>query len=100
MGKSVFRTGISVANSMIGSSIIIFPLTFIKYGILVNVMFVVLIILIQLLMATLMGFTCALLVDNIKEEEIDIAQSIKRKLGSKYSNIFAAISSISLLLIS
>lgn len=41
MGKSVFMTGVAIANSMIGSSMIIFPLNFNKYGIVVNTLFVV-----------------------------------------------------------
>ena len=41
MGKSVFMTGVAIANSMIGSSMIIFPLNFNQYGIIVNIIFVV-----------------------------------------------------------
>jgi len=41
MGKSAFMTGIAIANSMIGSSMIIFPLKFNQYGILINIFFVV-----------------------------------------------------------
>ena len=41
MSKSTVMTAVAIANSMIGSSIIIFPLNFNQYGILVNVFFVV-----------------------------------------------------------
>ena len=41
MGKSAFMTGIAIANSMVGSSMIILPLKFNQYGILINIFFVV-----------------------------------------------------------
>ena len=41
MGKSVFMTGVAIANSMIGSSMIILPLNFNKYGVVANSVFVV-----------------------------------------------------------
>jgi len=41
MVKSTFMTGVAIANSMIGSSMIIFPVTFNDYGIVINVFFVV-----------------------------------------------------------
>jgi amino acid permease len=41
MGKSPLMSGIAIANSMIGSSMILFPVTFNQGGILINVLFVV-----------------------------------------------------------
>ena len=41
MGKSTFMTGVAIANSMVGSSMIIFPVSFNDTGIIVNVIFVV-----------------------------------------------------------
>lgn len=41
MVKSPLSTGIAIANSMIGSSMILFPVTFNQTGIFVNVLFVV-----------------------------------------------------------
>jgi amino acid permease len=41
MAKSTFMTGVAIANSMIGSSMILFPVTFNQSGILVNVLFCV-----------------------------------------------------------
>lgn len=41
MSKSVFMTGVAIANSMVGSSMILFPLKFNQYGIGINVIFVV-----------------------------------------------------------
>jgi len=41
MGKTTLMTAMAVTNSMVGSAIIIFPLNFIRYGIIVNIFFVV-----------------------------------------------------------
>ena len=41
MGKSTIMTGVAIANSMIGTSMILFPVTFNQTGILVNVLFCV-----------------------------------------------------------
>lgn len=45
MPKSTALTSIAVVNAMVGSSLIILPLNFLKYGIIVNIFFVVAIIL-------------------------------------------------------
>lgn len=47
-----------------------------------------------------MCLTCKLLVDNLLPHEIDIAQSIKRKLGPKYFLVFSFLSSFTLFLVS
>ena len=41
MGKSTLMSGVAIANSMIGSSMILFPVTFNQTGIFVNVLFCV-----------------------------------------------------------
>lgn len=51
-------------------------------------------------MASIMSLTCKLLVAHLQPHEIDIAQSIKRKLGPKYSAAFGVMSSLTLFLVS
>ncbi len=51
-------------------------------------------------MAAMMSLTCKLLVDHLREDEIDIAQSIGRRLGPKYSIVFGFVSSFTLFLVS
>ena len=41
MSKSTFMTGVAIANSMVGSSMIVFPVAFNDTGIIVNVLFLV-----------------------------------------------------------
>ena len=41
MAKSTFMTGVAIANSMVGSSMIIFPVTYNDTGVLVNILFLV-----------------------------------------------------------
>lgn len=41
MSKSIFASAITIANSMIGSSMILFPVTFNESGIIINVLFLV-----------------------------------------------------------
>ena len=42
MGKSTFMTGVAIAMSMIGSSMVLLPITFSQYGIFINSFFCVL----------------------------------------------------------
>ena len=51
-------------------------------------------------MAAILGLTCKLLVDQLKPEENDISQSIRRKLGPIFGNSFALTSSILMVLVS
>lgn len=51
-------------------------------------------------MATIMSLTCKLLVDHLQPHEIDISQSIKRKLGPRFANAFGVMSSLTLFLVS
>jgi hypothetical protein len=41
MAKSTFMTGVAIANSMVGSSMIIFPVAYNDTGIVVNILFLV-----------------------------------------------------------
>ena len=41
MGKPFYLTGIAIANSMVGTSLIIFPINFLTYGPLPNIIFIV-----------------------------------------------------------
>jgi hypothetical protein len=41
MGKTTLQTGIAIANSAIGSAMIIFPLNYLQYGIIENLIFLV-----------------------------------------------------------
>ena len=45
MSKSPLMTGVAVANNMIGSSMILFPVTFNQHGIIINVLFCVIVLL-------------------------------------------------------
>ncbi len=47
MAKTTFQTAIAIANSSIGSALIIFPLNYLKFGIIENLVFLVIIILIS-----------------------------------------------------
>lgn len=51
-------------------------------------------------MSAVMCLTCVLLVRNLRQDEIDISQSIKRRLGPNYSNAFGVMSSVTLFLVS
>lgn len=51
-------------------------------------------------MAAFMALTCKLLVDQLNNEEKDIIESIKRKLGPTFSFLFGLLSSLTLFLVS
>ena len=61
-------TGVAIASSMIGSSMILLPVTFSQHGVVVNMLFCVHFSLFQVLMCALMGLTCKLLVDNLESD--------------------------------
>lgn len=51
-------------------------------------------------MAAIMSLTCKLLVDHLLPHELDIAVSIRRKLGPAFSTAFGLMSSATLFLVS
>ena len=51
-------------------------------------------------MAALMALTCKLLVDHLRHDEVDLSQSIRRKLGPTFGLTFAVLSSITMVLVS
>ena len=51
-------------------------------------------------MSAIMAMTCKLLVDHLRHDEVDISQSIRRKLGPAFGLTFAVLSSITMILVS
>jgi hypothetical protein len=51
-------------------------------------------------MAAILALTCKLLVGHLNIEEIDISQSIQRKLGPAFGKTFALLSSVTMVLVS
>ena len=72
-----WKTILHITNNMIGSSILIFPLVFIKYGVL-NATFVL------ILMAAISCETCLLQIRHVKMNELDLPETILRILGGKW----------------
>ena len=83
--NSSFKTIINITNNMIGSSVLIFPLVFMKYGIVNST-------LILILMGAISCETCLLEVRHVKMDELDLPESIKRILGIKWFYAFGLFS--------
>jgi sodium-coupled neutral amino acid transporter 9 len=86
MPNSTKDTAISIANTMIGSSMIVLPVLFLKSGIALAVGILVLLCLVQFQ-------TCSLVVRNLPEQDDDISQTITRQLGPSWgkSNLLANV---------
>lgn len=57
MSKTPFQTGIAVANSMVGTSLLIVPVNFLKTGIIQNFVATVTQLIIKVIMSIIMGST-------------------------------------------
>jgi amino acid permease len=69
---------------MIGSSIIVYPIIFIKDGMLGS-------LLVLLAIGAALFFTCRLLVVHNRDDETDFGQSIKRILGPKWAKLNSVV---------
>ena len=65
----------SIANTMIGSAIIVYPILFVKDGMLGSLM-------IMLLVGCIQYFTCRILVMHNRRDEKDFGISIRRVCGN------------------
>lgn len=85
--NSSFKTILNVSNNMIGTSVLIFPLVFMRYGI-INAACVL------ILMAIISCETCLLQIRHVKINEMDLPESIRRILGVKWFYSFVISSFI------
>jgi sodium-coupled neutral amino acid transporter 9 len=83
------KTVFNIANTMIGSTVIVFPILFIKDGLVGSVIIMFVIGCIQYL-------TCRLLVLHNRQDELDFNSSILR-IGGRKLNIFNSILNLLLL---
>jgi amino acid permease len=94
MSKSTLTTAVSVSTSMIGSAMILFPITFNQTGIVLNVLITVCFHLTQIILSAILALTCKLLVSHVRLEEADVSESITRKLGPAFGTCFAVFSAV------
>lgn len=92
-GDSSFKVITSIANTMIGSSIIVFPIIFIQDGMLGS-------LIVLLVIGAALFFTCRLLVLHNRQDEMDFSTSIKRILGDKWARCNSAVNVILLFVVS
>jgi sodium-coupled neutral amino acid transporter 9 len=83
-GDSSFKVVTSIANTMIGSSIIVYPIVFIQDGMLGS-------LLVLLAIGAALYFTCRLLVLHNRHDEADFGQSIRRILGPKWARLNSVV---------
>lgn len=86
---SSFKVATSVANTMIGSSMIVFPILFIKDGLFSSLLALMIVCVIQYL-------TCRLLVIHNKPNEPNFNKQILRILGYKWY-VFNSVVNVTLL---
>lgn len=79
---SSFKVITSVANTMIGSAIIVYPILFIKDGLFGS-------LIIMLMVGIVQYFTCRLLVIHNRKDESTFSQSVKRIGGKKMYTVNA-----------
>ena len=85
--NSSLKTILSISNNMIGSSVLIFPLVFMKYGIINST-------LVLILMGCISCETCLLEIRHVKMNEVDLPESVRRVLGVKWFYAFVISSFI------
>lgn len=69
---------------MVGSSIIVYPIMFVKDGMLGS-------LIVLLVIGAVLFFTCRILLVHNKANENDFGQSIKRILGSRWAKFNSAV---------
>lgn len=75
--NSSFKTILNISNNMIGTSILIFPLVFLNYGLINSIIILV-------IMAYISCEMCLLENRHVKMDEMDLPESIRRILGVKW----------------
>ena len=90
--RSSFETTFNVANTMMGTALLVMPVNFYKSGIISS-------IIAAIIMAAISYWTCNLCVIHSRDDEIDFPVAIKRILGKKWAHAFNVLSMILLLLV-
>jgi len=90
---SSFKVVTSIANTMIGSSIIVYPIMFIKDGIIGS-------LLVLLAIGAALFFTCRLLLIHNRPDEQDFGIQIKRILGARWAKLNSIVNIVLLFVVS
>ena len=77
-GDSSFKVVTNIANTMVGSSIIVYPIIFVKDGIFGS-------LIILLIIGAALYATCRLLLVHNRPDEMEFRDQIKRILGKKWA---------------
>ncbi|EAR99507.1 transmembrane amino acid transporter protein (macronuclear) [Tetrahymena thermophila SB210] len=77
-----WRTWISLANTMMGSSIVVFPVVFNQSGIILSVICMI-------VMAVILFKTCQWYLQSTLNYELDLTEVIKRTLGMKWYLVYS-----------
>jgi solute carrier family 38 (sodium-coupled neutral amino acid transporter), member 9 len=83
-GDSSFKVVTNIANTMIGSSVVVYPIMFIKDGIVGA-------LLVLLAIGAALYATCRLLLIHNRPDEPEFGDSIKRILGKKWALLNSAV---------
>lgn len=90
--RSSIVTIFNIANTMMGSALLVMPVNFYKAGIITS-------IICALFMMVISYYTCNLLVIHSRNSEIDYPLALRRLLGKKWEFLFNVISFLLLILV-